>query len=127
MHVLPNPPIYHEICLWMNGGLCLDWHGSFQLLHLYLALHKVSYNNLQNILLLGSHSNFTYNQNAFVTSRLFATLSNFDFAHTSISWSYGHSVLYIISPKDFNAAARIGPSLILMQVCLPRLMNMPQA
>ncbi len=51
---------------------------------------------------------------------LFAICSTWNFAQTSISWSFGHFVLYIISPEDFNAATLVGPSLILMQACFNR-------
>ncbi len=47
VHVLPNQPICHETYLWMNRRLFIDWYGSFQWLHLYLAMHKVSCDNLQ--------------------------------------------------------------------------------
>ncbi len=48
---------------------------------------------------------------------LFTIHSIANFAQASISWSYGHFVLYIISLEDFDATTRVGPSLILMQAC----------
>ncbi len=45
-HVSSNQPISCEIFLWMNKELLLDLHGNFLWLHLYLALHKESFDYL---------------------------------------------------------------------------------